>query len=68
MDKIKILIVDDDAMLGATITLGLEAMGMQPVYQTSLAGLQASSSRLIPTSSCWTWKSAKTMASNKCNN
>lgn len=41
MDKIKVLIVDDDAMLGATITLGLEAMEMQPVYQTSLAGLQA---------------------------
>ena len=31
MDKIKILIVDDDAMLGATITLGLEAMGMQQI-------------------------------------
>ena len=41
MDKIKVLIVDDDAMLGATLTLGLDALGMQPIYQTSLAGLQS---------------------------
>lgn len=39
MEKTKVLIIDDDAILGATITLGLEAMGMQPFYQTSLAGL-----------------------------
>lgn len=41
MDHIKVLIVDDDAVLGATLTLGLENLGMQPIYQTSLAGLQA---------------------------
>lgn len=41
MDKIKVLIVDDDATLGATLTLGLDALGMQPIYQTSLAGLQS---------------------------
>ena len=41
MDKIKVLIVDDDAILGATLTLGLDALGMQPIYQTSLAGLQS---------------------------
>lgn len=41
MDKIKVLIVDDDAMLGATITLGLQTLGMEPTYLTSLAGLQA---------------------------
>lgn len=41
MDHIKVLIVDDDAVLGATLTLGLETLGMQPIYQTSLAGLQA---------------------------
>lgn len=41
MDKIKVLIVDDDAILGATLTLGLDALGMQPIYQTSLTGLQS---------------------------
>ncbi len=41
MDKIKVLIVDDDATLGATLTLALDALGMQPIYQTSLAGLQS---------------------------
>ena len=41
MDKIKVLIVDDDAILGATLTLGLDALGMQPIYQTSLARVDA---------------------------
>lgn len=41
MDEIRVLIVDDDATLGATLTLGLDALGMQPSYQTSLAGLQS---------------------------
>lgn len=41
MDKIRVLIVDDDATLGATLTLGLDTLGMQPSYQTSLAGLQS---------------------------
>lgn len=41
MNKIKVLIVDDDAILGSTIFIGLQALGMEPTYQTSLAGLQA---------------------------
>lgn len=41
MDEIRVLIVDDDATLGATLTLGLDTLGMQPSYQTSLAGLQS---------------------------
>ncbi len=41
MDKIKVLIVDDDTMLGSALTLGLDALGMQPVYQNSLAGFQS---------------------------
>ncbi len=41
MEKIKVLIVDDDAILGAALTLGLDALGMQPFYQNSLAGFQS---------------------------
>ena len=41
MNKIKVLIVDDDTLLGSTIFIGLQALGMEPTYQTSLAGLQA---------------------------
>lgn len=48
MDKIKVLIVDDDAILGATLTLGLDALGMQPIYQTSLAGLQSAIQSTFP--------------------
>ncbi len=41
MSNINVLIVDDDVTLGATLTIGLQALGMHPTYQTSLAGLQA---------------------------
>lgn len=41
MNDIKVLIVDDDAILGATLTLGLQSLGMLPTYQTSLAGLKS---------------------------
>lgn len=41
MNDIKVLIVDDDSTLGSTLVVGLEALGMKPIYQTSLAGLQA---------------------------
>lgn len=52
MDKIKVLIVDDDAILGATLTLGLDALGMQPIYQTSLTGLQSAIHQHPLTSYC----------------
>lgn len=52
MDKIKVLIVDDDAILGATLTLGLDALGMQPIYQTSLTGLQSAIQSAPLTSYC----------------
>lgn len=39
--KIKVLIVDDDAMLGAILSTGLQIMGIESVFQTSLAGLQS---------------------------
>lgn len=38
---IKVLIVDDDAILGATLVMGLQELGMEPIYQTSLVGLQS---------------------------
>lgn len=38
-DKIKVIIVDDDIILGTSLKLGLEAMGMTPYYIDSLNGL-----------------------------
>ena len=38
-NKIKVLIVDDDIILGTSLKLGLEAMGMTPYYIDSLNGL-----------------------------
>lgn len=40
MDNIKVLIIDDDVLFGATIVAGLQQYGMEIVYQTSLAALQ----------------------------
>lgn len=30
MEKMKVIIVDDDKLLGTTLTLGLEGLGMKP--------------------------------------
>ena len=38
-NKIKVIIVDDDIILGTSLKLGLEAMGMTPYYIDSLNGL-----------------------------
>jgi len=38
-DKIKVIIVDDDIILGTSLKLGLETMGMTPYYIDSLNGL-----------------------------
>lgn len=39
MDKLKVIIVDDDKLLGTTLTLGLEELGMKPYYLNSLDNL-----------------------------
>lgn len=39
MEKLKVIIVDDDKLLGITLTLGLEGLGMKPYYLDSLDGL-----------------------------
>lgn len=39
MEKLKVIIVDDDELLGATLTLGLETLGMVPYFLNSLDGL-----------------------------
>lgn len=39
--KIKVLIVDDDVTLGAILSTGLQLMDIEPIFQTSLAGLQS---------------------------
>ena len=41
MDKIKVLLADDDITLGNIITLALEEEGYEVHYQTSAAGLAA---------------------------
>lgn len=38
-EKIKVLIVDDDITLGAILSTGLQLLDIEPIYQTSLAGL-----------------------------
>ena len=38
-DKIKVIIVDDDLVLGTSLKLGLKAMGMAPYYIDTLNGL-----------------------------
>lgn len=38
--KFKALIVDDDVTLGAILTTGLQALNIETIYQTSLAGLK----------------------------
>ena len=40
MDKIKVLFVDDDMVLGNIVTLALEDSGYEVHYQTSLAGIK----------------------------
>lgn len=40
MDKLKVLVVDDDVLFGATIVAGLQCYDMEALYQTSLTGLQ----------------------------
>lgn len=65
MDEIRVLIVDDDATLGATLTLGLDALGMQPSYQTSLAGLQSVVQSINPNIIIL---DVEIMVSTKCNN
>lgn len=41
MDKIKVLFVDDDLVLGNIVTLALETSGYNAHYQTSLAGIKS---------------------------
>lgn len=40
-DKIKVLFVDDDLVLGNVVTLALETLGYNTHYQTSLAGIKS---------------------------
>ena len=39
MEKLKVIIVDDDKLLGTTLVLGLEGLSMKPYYLDSLDGL-----------------------------
>lgn len=39
MEKLKVIIVDDDKLLGTTLVLGLEELSMKPYYLDSLDGL-----------------------------
>lgn len=48
MDKLKVIIVDDDKLLGTTLTLGLEGLGMKPYYLNSLDGLMDKISEVQP--------------------
>ena len=36
MEKLKVIIVDDDKLLGTTLVLGLEGLSMKPYYLDSL--------------------------------
>lgn len=40
-EKTKVLIIDDDVTLGAILATGLQLLDIEPIYQTSLAGLQS---------------------------
>ena len=44
----KVIIVDDDKLLGTTLTLGLEGLGMKPYYLNSLDGLMDKISEVHP--------------------
>ena len=44
----KVIIVDDDKLLGTTLTLGLEGLGMKPYYLNSLDGLLDKISEVHP--------------------
>lgn len=48
MEKMKVIIVDDDKLLGTTLTLGLEGLGMKPYYLNSLDGLLDKISEVHP--------------------
>lgn len=48
MEKMKVIIVDDDKLLGTTLTLGLEGLGMKPYYLNSLDGLMDKISEVHP--------------------
>lgn len=48
MEKLKVIIVDDDKLLGTTLVLGLEELSMKPYYLDSLDGLLDKISEVQP--------------------
>lgn len=48
MEKLKVIIVDDDKLLGTTLVLGLEGLSMKPYYLDSLDGLLDKISEVQP--------------------